>query len=137
MVKRFGISLENELLAEFDLLIKKKGYLNRSEALRDLIREALIKEEWLEGSQETTGIVIIVYNHHQYDLAQKVTGIQHENHDKIISSMHSHLDGHNCLEAIFLRGKAHKIQEIANSIISTNGVKFGRFIPATAGKTLK
>lgn len=111
--------------------------MNRSEALRDLIRDALIKDEWIEGDKETTAIVIIVFDHHQFDLAQKVTGIQHKNHNKIIASMHSHLDDHNCLEVILLKGKANDIQEIANNIISTNGVKFGRFIPATAGKSLK
>jgi CopG family nickel-responsive transcriptional regulator len=133
MVKRFGVSLEHELLTKFDELIKKKGYFNRSEAVRDLIRDALIKEEWIEGNNETTGVVIIIYDHHQYDLAQKMTGIQHTHYNMIIASLHSHLDEHNCLEVILLKGKAGEIQHISNMIISTNGVKFGRFIPASSG----
>jgi CopG family nickel-responsive transcriptional regulator len=136
MVKRFGISLENELLSEFDKLIKKKGYLNRSEAVRDLIRDALIKEEWIEGDKQTTGIVIIIYDHHQYDLAQKMTGIQHNHYEMIIASLHSHLDEQNCLEVILLKGRAGDLQHISNMIISTNGVKFGRFIPASSGNII-
>lgn len=133
MVKRFGVSLEEELLSEFDTLIRKKGYLNRSEAVRDLIREALIKEEWIAGDKETTGIVIIIYDHHHSDLAQKMTGIQHTHYEMIVASLHSHLDEHNCLEIILLKGKAGEIQQVSNMIISTNGVKFGRFIPASSG----
>jgi CopG family nickel-responsive transcriptional regulator len=137
MIKRFGVSLEKDLLKEFDTMIQKKGYLNRSEALRDLIRDALVKEEWLEGKEETTAVVMIIFNHHQYDLAQKITGIQHSNHNTVIASMHSHLDEHNCLEVILLKGPGNKLQELANGIISTNGIKFGRFIPASTGRVLK
>ncbi|MBN1412372.1 MAG: nickel-responsive transcriptional regulator NikR [Spirochaetales bacterium] len=137
MLTRFGISLENNLLKQFDKHIQKKGYLNRSEALRDLIRDALVNDEWLKGDKETTAIVIIIFDHHQYTLAQKITGIQHDHFINIIASMHSHLDEHNCLEVILLKGKGHVIQEMANNIISMNGVKFGRFIPASAGKNLE
>ncbi|MBN1523183.1 MAG: nickel-responsive transcriptional regulator NikR [Spirochaetales bacterium] len=136
MIQRFGISLENDLLHAFDKRIQKKGYKNRSEAIRDLIRDSLIEEEFTDGNKQTNAIVMIVYDHHQYNLAQKMTGIQHEHHDTIIASLHSHLDKHNCLEVILLKGKAGELQHIADSIISTNGVKYGKFIPATAGDVL-
>lgn len=133
MVTRFGISLETGLLEDFDALIARKGYENRSEAIRDLIRDALLKEEWLDGEKQTTGIVMIVYDHHQSNLAQKMTALQHSHHDAIIASLHSHLDEHDCLEVILLKGRGKRIQEIADNIIATRGVRFGRFIPATGG----
>ncbi|MBN2440033.1 MAG: nickel-responsive transcriptional regulator NikR [Spirochaetales bacterium] len=134
MLKRFGVSLEDDLLDQFDSLCDKQGYTNRSEAIRDLIRNALINKEWLEGTEETTGVVMIVYDHHQYHMAQKMTNLQHEHFTNIIASLHSHLDHHNCVEIILLRGKAKEIQPIADSIVSTKGVKYGHFIPATTGK---
>jgi CopG family transcriptional regulator, nickel-responsive regulator len=136
MVKRFGISLDDDLLTRFDEMCSKKGYTNRSEAIRDLIRGALIRNEWLEGKTETTGVVMIVYDHHQFQMAQKITDKQHEHFSSIISSLHSHLDHHNCMEIILLRGKAKDIQKIADVIISTKGVKYGHFIPATSGRTI-
>ena len=137
MLKRFGISLEESLLTQFDSLCKKQGYTNRSEAIRDLIRNALIQKEWFEGNTETTGVVMIIYDHHQYQMAQKITNIQHEHFVSIVASLHSHLDHHNCVEIILLRGKAKRIQYIADNIISTKGVKYGQFIPATTGKSIK
>jgi CopG family nickel-responsive transcriptional regulator len=136
MLKRFGVSLENELLSQFDMLLESQGYSNRSEAIRDLIRDALIKREWLEDNIETAGVVIIVYNHHQYELSKKVTDIQHKDFAKVISSLHLHLDEHNCLEVILLKGKAREIKALANNLISTRGVKFGQFVPATSGKNI-
>ena len=136
MLKRFGVSLEDDLLEQFDGLCEKQGYTNRSEAIRDLIRNALIKKEWLEGNLETTGVVIIVYDHHQYHMAQKITDLQHDHYASIIASLHSHLDHHNCVEIILLKGKAKEIQTIADNIISTKGVKYGHFIPATTGKLI-
>jgi CopG family nickel-responsive transcriptional regulator len=135
MLTRFGVSLENDLLDRFDALIGEKGYKNRSEAIRDLIRDALVKREWLEADVETIGAVIIVYNHHQYDLSQKLAFSQHQHVEHIVSSLHVHLDEHNCLEVILLKGKAKEIKHVADKIVSTKGVKFGQFVPATAGKT--
>lgn len=134
MLKRFGVSLEDDLLIQFDKLIEEKGYTNRSEAIRDLIRDRLVKEEWVDEEKETAGAVLIVYDHHQYELAQKMTDAQHKHVDSIISSLHVHLDHHNCLEIVVLRGKARVIKEIADRIISTKGVKFGQFMNATSGK---
>jgi CopG family nickel-responsive transcriptional regulator len=136
MLKRFGISLEEDLLNSFDSLIGREGYTNRSEAIRDLIRDTMVKREWLEGEAETVGIVLLVFDHHRLDLSQKLTDRQHQHHDTIIASLHVHLDAHNCLEVVVLKGKAKDIQRIADSLISTKGVLHGRFVGTTAGKTL-
>ena len=93
---RFGVSLEGKLLGRFDKLIREKKYPNRSEAIRDLIREYIVRKEWM-GGKEVAGAVTLVYNHHQRELVNKLTDIQHEFHDLVISSQHVHLDHDNCL----------------------------------------
>lgn len=134
MVKRFSISLDEDLLGLFDKLIGEKGYTNRSEAIRDLIREHMIEEEWTDEEVDTAGVVILVYDHHQMELAQKLADHQHRDYDSVVSTLHIHQDEHNCLEVIVLRGRAGKIKDIANSLISMRGVKHGRFIETTTGK---
>ena len=93
---RFGISIDGRLLQRFDALLQDKGYVNRSEAIRDLIRAALVEQEWARGDEETVGTVTLVYDHHTRDLADKLTEQQHARHDAIISALHVHLDTHNC-----------------------------------------
>lgn len=134
MVKRFSISLDEELLSVFDTMITEKGYTNRSEAIRDLIREHMVEEAWSGGEHETAGVAIIVYDHHQMELSQKLADHQHKDYTSVVSTLHIHQDEHNCLEVIVLRGKATKIKEIANSLISMRGVKHGRFIETTTGR---
>ncbi len=136
MLKRFSISLENSLLEKFDKMIEIEGYSNRSEAIRDLIRDTFVQKEWLEGDRETAGVAVLVYDHHRHELAQKLVDIQHHDFHCIVSSLHIHIDEHNCLEVIVLRGKAKKIQKLADSLISTRGVIHGRFIGTTTGKEL-
>ena len=136
MLKRFSISLEDDLLEKFDSIIEKEGYDNRSEAIRDLIRDMLVHREWLEGEKETAGVVIIVYDHERHELSKKITEIQHQDYRCIVSTLHIHLDEHNCLEVIILRGKAAKIQRLADSLITTRGVIHGRFVGTTTGKEL-
>ena len=134
MVKRFSISLDEDLLSHFDDMITQKGYTNRSEAVRDLIREHMVRDEWSGGENETAGVVIIVYDHHQMELSQKLADHQHKDFTSVVSTLHIHQDEHNCLEVIVLQGKAKKIEEIANSLISMRGVKHGRFIETTTGR---
>ena len=95
---RFGVSIPDELLDKFDELISSKGYTNRSEAIRDLIREKLVEDQWSGSASEVVGTITVVYNHEQSDLSKKLTSIQHKKHDLIISTLHVHLDAHNCLE---------------------------------------
>jgi len=132
---RFGISLPKDLLDKFDKLIGSKGYVNRSEAIRDLIRDYLVEHEW-EKDIETMGAVTLVYNHHIHELSELLTSLQHENHTMIISSMHIHIDEHNCLEVIIIKGKGSQVKSIADKLISTKGVKHGKLTMTTTGKDL-
>ncbi len=125
-MQRVGISIDSRLLAGFDELITRQGYSNRSEAFRDIIRQKLSDEELQNPQSTAVAAVIIVYDHHQADLAKKLTGIQHSNVVNTISSMHVHLDLHNCLEVILLRGKVGNIQKLADNIVSLRGVRLGR-----------
>ncbi|MCX7972874.1 MAG: nickel-responsive transcriptional regulator NikR [Candidatus Aminicenantes bacterium] len=135
-VSRFGVSLEKELLKRFDAYIKKLGFKNRSEAIRNLIRHRLVEEEWKEEKKESVGIVGLVYDHHRRELQEKLTDIQHEHLSIIIASMHVHLDEHNCLEVIVLKGKVDLIKKTADQLLATRNVKYGKLIMATTGANL-
>lgn len=132
---RFGISLDKELLNNFDKLIKDKGYSNRSEALRDLIREELVSREWLTGG-DVAGTITLVYDHHTRDLLSKINNIQHKYPDIIISTQHIHLDHHNCLEVIVVKGDPKKVEKLASCLKSTKGVKHSSLTMTTTGKNL-
>jgi len=134
-IVRFGVSLEKELLEKFDKLIKEKKYSNRSEAIRDLIRENLVKREWIEG-KEVAGAITLVFDHHKRELVNILTDTQHDFHTLIISSQHIHLDHDNCLEIIVVRGKPTEVRELANKLKATKGVKYGALSIATTGKEL-
>jgi len=134
---RFGVSIPDDLLEKFDGLIRGKGYNNRSEAIRDLIRDRLVEEMWTESDQDVVGTVTVVYNHEQSDLAQKLTEIQHRKHDLIISSVHVHLDYHNCLDVLILRGNPDAVKKAGEHLISTRGVKHGKITMTTTGKDLE
>jgi len=136
-VTRFGISLESPLLKRFDRLIKKKGYASRSEAIRDLIRDSLVTEEWKSGNTETVGTITLVYSHDTRELNDILSDIQHHYHHLVISTTHIHLDGHNCLEVIIVRGKSNDIKTVADRLIGTKGVKHGKLTATTTGKRLK
>ncbi|MFA6222089.1 MAG: nickel-responsive transcriptional regulator NikR [Desulfomonilaceae bacterium] len=130
---RFGVSIPDDLLEKFDELINKKGYTNRSEAIRDLIRDRLVEDQWSQAGAEVVGTVTVVYNHEQSDLAQKLTEIQHRTHNLIISALHVHLDAHNCLEVLILRGESDQVRKTAELLISTRGVKHGKITMTTTG----
>ena len=139
MVERIGISLERELLQRFDELIEEKGYQNRSEAVRDLIRDALVQREWARAAanEEKVALVALVYGHDSSSLSQKLAHIQHENHRAVVSALHVHMDEHNCLEVLVLRGRAREVQRMGDGLVATKGVRFGRFVPATTGQALR
>ena len=136
-ITRFGVSLDSILLERFDGLIGKKGYANRSEAIRDLIRDSLVTEEWESPTAETVGTITIVYSHETRELTDTLTDLQHRYHSSIISAMHIHLDDHNCLEVIVLKGRAKDIRTIADRLIGTKGVKHGKLTVTTTGRHLK
>lgn len=132
---RFGISLEKELLRNFDRLIGNKLYSNRSEAIRDLIRDSLVKDEWKKG-KEVAGAISLVYDHHKRELMNVIVDIQHEYQDMIVSSQHAHLDHHNCLEVIIVKGKSDKARMLSDRLRSVKGVKHGSLTLTTLGKDL-
>lgn len=136
MTERFSVSLPTDLLDKLDQFMQKSSYRNRSEAIRDLIRGLAVEEEWKSGTHEVVGIITLVYSHDSHDLADRLTDIQHSHHKSIISTTHIHLDEHNCLEALVVRGKAKKVKEIADSLISAKGVKHGKLVTTTTGKEL-
>ncbi|MFW5488017.1 MAG: nickel-responsive transcriptional regulator NikR [Desulfovibrio sp.] len=134
---RFGVSLDSDLLQKFDELCEERCYQTRSEAIRDLIRNTLVQKEWEDTDNELAGTLSLVYDHHQSDLAQRLTEIQHDSHDVILSSLHVHLDHYNCLEVIVLRGPGNDIRDLAQRLISTKGVKHGKLGLTTTGQDLK
>ena len=125
-VTRFGVSIDSALLDKFDTMIKQKGYSNRSEAIRDMIRERFLQEDIKEGSKEMVGTVTIIYNHHELELPGELMHDQHKHHDFVLSTVHVHLDEHNCMEVILLKGRAGDISDFANRVISRRGVKHGK-----------
>jgi len=133
-LERFGVSIEDELLSRFDALVRKRGYTSRSEAIRDLVRRELVQQEWADPQAEVVGTVTIVYEHHEHELGDVLTELQHRYHDAIICSTHIHLDAHNCLEVVVMRGESARVKDIADALISTRGVKHGELACSTTGK---
>ena len=136
-LSRIGVAIDSELLERFDRLIGQRGYTNRSEAFRDLIRDALVEKSWEAPDNHVVGTVTLVYNHHVRMLNEKLTGIQHDHHHSILSTLHVHLDHDNCLEVLVVRGTSANVRKIADVLISTKGVKHGRLTITTTGAELK
>lgn len=135
-ITRFGVSMDAELLADFDELIRQRGYANRSEALRDLVREQLVQREW-EEDVEVVGVIVLLYDHHQRELTDRLTDLQHHYHGLIAATMHIHLDEDNCLEILAVRGAGLEIQDLANQLSSLKGVKHGQLAVTSTGRRLR
>ncbi len=135
-LSRIGVAIDSDLLEKFDGLIARRGYTNRSEAFRDLIRGELVEETWSRPDSQVVGTVTLVYDHHVRLLNEKLTGMQHEHYDHILSTLHVHLDHDNCLEVLVIKGRASEVRRIADSLISTKGVKHGRLTVTASGKCL-
>ena len=133
---RTGLSLERDLLEKFDETIAKRGYQNRSEAVRDLIREHLVAED-VDQNKVIAGSLTMVYDHHRPNLAERLIDIQHRAHTQVLAATHVHLDHHNCLEVIIMKGRSADLRQIADQILSLRGVKHGKFVITTTGKDLK
>jgi CopG family transcriptional regulator, nickel-responsive regulator len=123
---RFGVSIDERLLKQFDTLIDEKGYVNRSEAIRDLIRNMIVSEDTADPDADTIGTLTLVYSHEARELSDKLNDIQHHNYNNIVSSTHIHLDEHNCLEVLILRGKAAIVKSIADKLLSIKNVRHGK-----------
>lgn len=124
---RTGVSIEEDLLEQFDRLITKRGYQNRSEALRDLIRESLIEDQSEENGM-VVGTLTMIYDHHKPNLSEKLTSVQHHAHDNVLAATHVHLDHDNCLEVIILKGPAKEIRQLADGMLALRGVKHGKLV---------
>lgn len=135
-LSRTGVSLDDALLKEFDRLIAKRGYANRSEAFRDLIREALL-EETVESNKPVVGTLTLVYDHHVPHLAQKLTEVQHVAGAMILAATHVHLDHHYCLEVIIMKGRGKDLQNIADGMLALRGVELGKLVLTNSGASLK
>ena len=130
-VERVGVSFEPELLTNFDKLIRTKGYTNRSEAIRDLVRKAIIDEAVTEERGEVIGTLTIIYDHHEGDVTDKLLHIQHHHHTEISSTTHIHMDEKLCLEVLVVRGKVKSVRSLADSIKALKGVKHGELVIAS------
>lgn len=135
-VKRFGISIDADLADRFDSHILAEGYSNRSEALRDLMREHLVADQWSLDGTVTAASLSLVYDHHQHDLGETLTHIQHEHREIIISSLHVHIDHDNCLEVIILKGPNTDIKTLADRLSAIRGVKHSRLNMTTTGQDI-
>jgi CopG family nickel-responsive transcriptional regulator len=135
-LSRIGVAIDSDLLEKFDAHIANRGYTNRSEAFRDLIRDELVEQAWAKPESMVVGTVTLVYDHHVRMLSEKLTDIQHEAFHAVLSTLHVHLDHDNCLEVVVLKGKAAQIRKLADALISTKGVKHGRLTITTTGAEL-
>lgn len=133
---RFGVSLDMDLLGQFDLLIKKKGYGNRSEAFRDLIRQELVKQEWQAGGK-VAGAITIIYDHHKRELVSRLMDIQHDFGGLIISTQHIHLDHDNCLEIVAVKGSSKEVQALADRMKAIKGVKHVTLSMSSTGRAIR
>lgn len=123
---RFGISMDEKLLKNFDKVIDDKGYQNRSEAIRDLVRDAILQHNWANDDKEVAGVILLFYNHHQSNLVNEIMGVQHDYHDNILTSTHLHIDHDNCLELIVVNGSAKKLTMLSDKLITLKGVFYGK-----------
>ena len=136
VLSRIGVAIDSDLLKKFDRLITQRGYTNRSEAFRDLIRDELVERTWESPESQVVGTITLVYNHHVRMLNEKLTDIQHDFHRSILSTLHVHLDRDNCLEVLVVKGKSAEVRKVADVLISTKGVKHGRLTLSTSGAEL-
>ena len=133
---RFSVSLPGQLVADFDAMLKRKGYDNRSLAVADILRAWLVEQRRENPDQEIAGAITLVYDHHKRNLKDRLTEIQHDHHHSILATMHVHLDHHNCLEIIAVRGPAAEVQAIADALIGDKGVKHGKLTVTSTGQDL-
>lgn len=135
IVSRFGVSLEPELLGQLDRIVSRQNFANRSQAIRSLVRNNLVNEEWLAG-KEVAGTITLVYDHHKPNLLSRLTEAQHKHHHLIISTQHIHLDHNNCMEIVVIRGKPSEAQQLLGAIKGIKGIKFSALSTATTADGL-
>jgi CopG family nickel-responsive transcriptional regulator len=133
-LERFGVSMPAALLTEFDAAIAQASYRNRSEAIRDIVRDYLIRQQWDTPEGHVVGTITIVYDHHTRELQENLTALQHEHAEAIICATHVHMDHHHCLEVIVVRGQTSEVKAISDRLLSTRGVKHGGLTATATGE---
>ncbi|MGB9603364.1 MAG: nickel-responsive transcriptional regulator NikR [Verrucomicrobiia bacterium] len=133
---RFSVSISANLLEQFDEIVRKKKSVNRSQAIADIISDAIVEYKMESGEEEMAGTITLVYDHHKPHVQENLTNIQHDYHQYIISTLHVHLDHHNCLEVLVVKGKASVLKQIAEILIASKGVKHGKLTITTTGKDM-
>ena len=128
VLSRIGIALDSDLLKRFDRSISRRGYTNRSEAFRDLIRDRLVSEQTAEPNATVVGTVTLIFDHHAHGITEKLTEVQHENHDLVVSTSHAHLDHESCLEVLIVHGQSARVAQFADRLIGLKGVQHGRLV---------
>ena len=136
LVERFTVSVPAALLRQFDGMVNQKGYENRSQAIADQMRDALVEHQQEYGSGEIAGTITLLYDHHKQHVQATLTDIQHDHHEVIVSTLHVHLDHHNCLEVLVVRGQAKTVKKIADELIAAKGVKHGKLTVTSTGEDL-
>ncbi len=134
-VERVSLSLDKQLLDELEKMVKRSRYTNRSEFVRDMIRQQMVEREW-EQDREALGTVTMIYDHHQRGLSEKLTGLQHDHHKEILVTTHIHLDKHLCAEVVVIRGRASRIRHIADELRKQRGVLHASLAISSTGKEL-
>lgn len=132
VLSRIGIALDSDLLDRFDRYIGQQGYTNRSEAFRDLIRDKLVSEQTASPDATVVGTVTLIYDHHAYGVSEKLTELQHQNHNLVVSTSHAHLDHDSCLEVLIVHGKSRQIEDFAGRLIGLKGVQHGKLVMSVA-----
>ncbi|MGA8743154.1 MAG: nickel-responsive transcriptional regulator NikR [Terracidiphilus sp.] len=132
VLSRIGVALDSDLLKRFDDFISRLGYTNRSEAFRDLIRDRLVAEQTATPSAIVVGTVTLIYDHHAHGVTEKLTEMQHANHELVVSTSHAHLDHDSCLEVLIVHGKSRLVEEFAGRLIGLKGVQHGRLVMTVA-----
>ncbi len=135
-LSRIGVAIDSNLLAKFDRLIARRGYTNRSEAFRDLIRDELVERTWESPDSQVVGTITLVYDHHVRLLNERLTDVQHDFHRSILSTLHVHLDHDYCLEVLVVRGASSEVRKVADALITMKGVKHGRLTISASGREL-
>ena len=133
-VIRFGVSMDASLAGRFDRQLKRRGYSNRSEAIRDMVRRDLVRQEWENPNAETVGTLTLVYDHHVRELGRRLVDLQHRHHEMVVSATHVHLTHDYCLEVLVVRGRARQVARLADQLIAVRGVLHGELVATTTGK---
>jgi CopG family nickel-responsive transcriptional regulator len=132
VLSRIGVALDSDLLKRFDDFISRLGYTNRSEAFRDLIRDRLVAAQTASPNAIVVGTITLIYDHHAHGVTEKLTELQHANHDLVVSTSHAHLDHDSCLEVLIVHGKSRRVDEFAGRLIGLKGVQHGRLVMTVA-----